>query len=250
MIDKLLPQKRLKKIAVDAFNVQSGTLEFSTHYEYTYTVPNAVSLSMRSNDKPYKSGALHPIFAQNLPEGYVRRYISEKLARHGYVDDMFLLALQFDNGIGHLSFSSRLQKQHVEPVSLGDILKSKREDGVFYSLLDKFYINGVTSGLQPKALVTGINDLPHSRETLLQHKYIVKTAGAEFPQLETNEYICMEAARHAGLGPSPCYLSDDSSLFVTERFDDTKHKSIGIEDFTVLLGKKNLGELPTLIRRI
>jgi len=94
---------------------------------------------------------------------------------------MFLLALQFDNCIGHLSFSSRLQKQNVELVSLGGILKSKKEGNVFYSLLEKFYINGVTSGLQPKALVTGVNDLPQTRETLLQHKYIVKTADAEFP---------------------------------------------------------------------
>ena len=40
---------------------------------------------MKVRDDAYNHGTAHPIFSQNLPEGFVRRYISEKLARYGKV---------------------------------------------------------------------------------------------------------------------------------------------------------------------
>jgi len=96
-----LPNK-ISHIQVKAFDKESGELTQPGHFSYQYTSQSPVSLTMKPQEEPYNHGTLHPIFSQNLPEGYVRRYISEKLRRHVNVNDMYLLALQLDKGIGDL----------------------------------------------------------------------------------------------------------------------------------------------------
>jgi serine/threonine-protein kinase HipA len=102
-----LPNK-ISQIQVQVFGKGSGELTQSGHFSYQYTRQNSVSLTMNYQKAPYNHGALHPIFSQNLPEGYVRRYIGEKLRHHANINDMYLLALQFDGGIGHLAYSSEI----------------------------------------------------------------------------------------------------------------------------------------------
>ena len=235
-----LPNK-ISHIQVQAFGKESGDLTQPGHFAFQYTAQNPVSLTMKYQHEPYNYGALHPIFSQNLPEGYVRRYISEKLRRHANVNDMYLLALQLDKGIGHLSYTSEIEKSDAGQLSLNEILNWQGKENLFHQLLDRYYLNGLVSGVQPKVLVNAVNDTgkPSIGRTLLQQEYfIIKTYDDEFPLLTVNEYVCMEAARACGLQPSQCWLSDDLRTFVTERFDEVDGKRLGIEDFTVLMGKQ------------
>lgn len=235
-----LPNK-ISAISIDAFGKQSGELTQPSHYSYQYTNDNPVSLTMKYQQAPYNYGALHPIFSQNLPEGYVRHYISEKLRRHANINDMYLLALQLDKGIGHLSYRSDIEKTDAGQLSLNDIINWQGKESLFHQLLDRYYLNGLVSGVQPKVLVNAVNDTGKpsiGRSLLQQEDFIIKTYDAEFPLLTVNEYVCMEAARSCGLAPSQCWLSEDLKTFITERFDEVDGKRLGIEDFTVLMGKQ------------
>ena len=101
-----LPEQ-IKRITVNAAGQQAGLLTHSSYFSFLYSQDTmAVSLTMPNNPAPYNRGALHPVFTQNLPEGYLRRYISEKLRRYAEVDDMYLLALMGSKGIGHLSYDA------------------------------------------------------------------------------------------------------------------------------------------------
>lgn len=230
---------QIKHINVSAFNKEAGTLTQPGHFDFTYTCENSVSITMDSHIKMHTYGAMHPIFEQNLPEGYVRRYISQKLMKHATVNDMYLLALQGNKGIGHLSYTSTIQRTEVEQLNLNDIITWQGKDSLFGTLLDKYYLNGLVSGVQPKVLINANNDTNKSMEKSVFHQndFIVKTFDDEFPLLTVNEYVCMEAARACRLEPSQCWISNDMNSFITERFDDTINKTLAVEDFTVLMGR-------------
>ena len=232
-----LPE-RINHLSVSAFGEEAGELSQPSHFEFNYINNNPVSITMAYRTTPYNHGALHPIFSQNLPEGYVRRYISEKLRRYAHINDMYLLALQMDKGIGHLAYKSDIAKQNAEQLSLHEILTWKGDKSLFHELLDRYYLNGLVSGVQPKVLINAKDDTStQSRSLYQQNEYIVKTFDDEFPLLTVNEFICMECARACGLAPANCWLSEDLQTFVTERFDKPKGVALGIEDFTVLMGK-------------
>jgi len=138
---------------------------------------------MNYQKAPYNHGALHPIFSQNLPEGYVRRYIDEKLRRHANINDMYLLALQFDGGIGHLAYSSEIEKTDVGQLSLNEILNWQGKENLFHQLLNRYYLNGLVSGVQPKVLVNAVNNTGKpsiGRSLLQQEDFIIKTYDDEF----------------------------------------------------------------------
>jgi serine/threonine-protein kinase HipA len=78
------------------------------------------------------------------------------------------------------------------------------------------------------------------RATFRTSSYIVKSWGADFPQLAANEYFCMTAARRAGLPTPAFHLSDDGRLFVMERFDVVENK--GTEPLSPL--EKKRGSVP------
>lgn len=187
----------------------------------------------------YSSGSLHPIFAQNLPEGFNRRFIAEKLARYAKVNDMYLLALQRGQGIGMLSYQSEIQLPEAEPVALQDILSYRSAEPVFPQLLEKYYLGNSLAGVQPKVSVPHQKGLSTER-TVEQRDLIVKTFDTEFPLLTVNEFVCMEAARWCGLNPPKTYLSENLETYVVERFDtaDTGIR-LGYEDFTTLMKKPN-----------
>lgn len=228
--------ERVSKIKIHAFGKHSGDLTQPGPYIYQYSHDNPVSLTMNFRHEAYSFGQLHPIFSQNLPEGFVRRYISEKLVRYAHVNDMYLLALQFDKGIGHLSYNSEIPQAKADQISLGDILHWRGTQSLFEQLLERYYLNGFVAGVQPKVLVSAINK---ERACVTQEDYIVKTFDEEFPLLTLNEFVCMEAARSCGLEPAKCWLSDDFKHFVTERFDRYQGGRLGIEDLTVLMGKSS-----------
>ncbi len=225
-----LPE-RINRVSVNVANQETGLLTRSSHFSFLYTKEApAVSLTMPNQPGPYNSGALHPVFTQNLPEGYLRRYISEKLRRHADVDDMYLLALMGAKGIGHLSYDAGLQLPESEPVAIEDILHWSGKDKLFPQLLERYYLNGMASGVQPKVVVSG--------STLLQKDVIVKAFDDEFPLLTVNEFVCMKCAEYCGLNTPKVWLSDDLQHYVVERFDaDESGTKVGIEDFATLMGR-------------
>ena len=228
-----LPE-RIKHLAVHAFSEEAGTLQQPAHFEFCYTGTKPVSLTMDVRPAPYNYGSLHPVFAQNLPEGYVRRYIHEKLIRHADVNDLYLLAIQGSKGIGHLAFESELRAEPGNAIALNDILHWREKEGLFPHLLERYYLNGLLSGVQPKVMVpTG------EKSTITQGDVIVKTFDEEYDLLTVNEYICMSAAKAVGLNPPKFWLSDDKTCFVIERFDIEDGEQLAFEDFTVLMGKTN-----------
>jgi len=214
-----------------------GILTHGAHHSFQYTQQETpISLTMKCRVDAYNYGAIHPIFSQNLPEGFIRRYISEKLARYGKINDMYFLALQGSNGVGALGFDAGVNLPTVEQVSLGDILSWQSKDKLFPQLLERYYLRGVLSGVQPKVMIN--TEVQLSRSAMQQKDLIVKTYDEEFPLLTVNEYVCMEAARYCQLEPPKTYLSDNLENYVIERFDKVGGQRLAFEDFATLMGKQ------------
>jgi serine/threonine-protein kinase HipA len=194
----------------------------------------------RTTLAPFNHGVLHPVFAQNLPEGSNRRYITERLSRYASIDDMYFLALQGDNGIGMLSYRCEFDFPTVEQISLSDILHYKGDTPLFPQLLEKFYLRNMVAGFQPKVLLSANETFSLSNElerTVVQKDVIVKASENDFPLLTINEFVCMEAARYCGLDVPKTFLSDNFETFVIERFDMVDGIAFGYEDFTTLMKK-------------
>jgi serine/threonine-protein kinase HipA len=65
--------------------------------------------------------------------------------------------------------------------------------------------------------------------------YIVKSWGADYPQLAANEFFCMTAAKRAGLPVPEFHLAENGGLFVMKRFDvATDGSQMGFEDMCCL----------------
>lgn len=235
-----LPNK-ISRITVHADGADLGVLTHGSVHHYQPTQDKRhVSLTMTKKGMDgYSSGALHPIFAQNLPEGFNRRFIAEKLARYAKVNDMYLLALQGEHSVGMLSYQSELDLPEAEAVSLNDILSYQSAEPLFPQLLEKYYLRNSLAGVQPKVSIPHAGGAKTDR-TVEQKDLIVKSFDEQFPLLTVNEFVCMEAARHCGLNPPATYLSDNLETFVVERFDKTAEGiKLGYEDFTTLLKKPN-----------
>jgi serine/threonine-protein kinase HipA len=239
-ISSNLPTKNTN-ITVCANQTELGILTYGSvhHYEPTQEQQH-VSLTMTQKGMDgYSSNALHPIFAQNIPEGFNRRFITEKLARYAKVNDMYLLALQGDQGIGMLSYKSELNLPEVESLSLNEILSYRSNTPLFPQLLDKYYLRTSLAGMQPKVSIPNAETI-QTDQTIQQRDLIVKSFESEFPLLTVNEFVCMQAAQYCGLGPPRTYLSENLETYVVERFDRSSGGTkLGYEDFATLMKKSN-----------
>ena len=235
-----LPAK-ISNITVCANQAELGVLTYgSVHYYQPLQEKQHVSLTMTQRGMDgYSSSALHPIFAQNLPEGFNRRLITERLARYAKVNNMYFLALQGDQGVGMLSYQSELNLPEIESLNLSDILSYRSKEPLFPQLLDKYYLRTSLAGMQPKVSIPNANTVQTDR-AVQQRDLIVKSFDSEFPLLTVNEFVCMQAARHCGLEPPKTYLSENLETYVVERFDKTSDGTkLGYEDFTTLMKKSN-----------
>lgn len=229
-----LPQ-RIDKIDVCLRKKVLGLLtNSSVHHYQPSQIGQYVSLTMtRPSFDGYSSGALHPIFAQNLPEGFNRHFIAERLARYAKVDDMYLLALQGADGIGMLSYEAGFELPEVGSIPLDEILDYQGKEPLFPQLLEKYYLRNSLSGVQPKVSIL------NTERTIEQKDLIVKSFDNEFPLLTVNEFVCMSAANYCGLEPPAVYLSENLETFVVERFDKPEGRLMGYEDFTTLMKRPN-----------
>ncbi|WP_161599202.1 HipA N-terminal domain-containing protein [Alteromonas sp. RKMC-009] len=133
--------KQIRRLKVNIGGTPAGVLNRAAQCTFTYTKEDRdVSLTMPYRPEPYSHGALHPIFTQNLPEGYLRRYISEKLMRYANVDDMYLLALMGEKGSGTYPMMRVLRYRSRSPLPSMTYCTGLVKSAYFPS-----YSNGITS---------------------------------------------------------------------------------------------------------
>ena len=197
---------------------------------------SAVSVTMPVAGQVYSYDGLHPVFAQNLPEGYLGDIIRKHVAKLYGSGDLTVLAALGRHQVGRVVVSdpgAEAGSEFADGESLSSLLSADNA-GLFEELLDKYALRSGVSGVQPKVLVPGTIS---EKTTLRTRGYIVKTWGDDYPQLAANEYFCMTVAKACGLPVPDFYLSDNGRLFVTTRFDrDDSGNWLGFEDACVLQG--------------
>jgi serine/threonine-protein kinase HipA len=176
---------------------------------------------------------LHPIFQMNLPEGALLEAIRRAIAKLAGEDDLTILRVTGGNQIGRNRFSLPGDSAPgvVETTeSLDDLLSYPDTEELFHDLVAKYALRSGVSGVQPKVMLAATE-----RGTAAVGGYIVKSSGADYPQIAANEFFCMTAAKRVGLPVPEFHLSGNGGLFVMKRFDlDAEGYSRGFEDMCSL----------------
>lgn len=231
---------KVKDLQVATFTGEAGHLLRESQYVFNYTATeraNEVSLTMPIRAQSYASTPLMPVFSMNLPEGYLFDLIARRIAKHERIDDMRLLAITGGRQIGRLQFLQPGERWHepVAHVGLTQLLHEPASRGLFEFLVETYFESGI-SGVQPKVLMPDADTGLPERITVPDADLIVKAGADDYPWLAQNEFLCMDAARRAGLDVPDFWLSDDANLFVLRRFDLLPER-LGFEDMAVLMGK-------------
>lgn len=237
----MLPEKiRLLNVSIgDGF--QAGQLIRASTYEFRYLQPDpeqpAVALLMPPRERlTWQDGDLFPPMDQNLPEGDLFMKIRELFPKQP-MTPMHMLALVGRNGIGRLGFSLPDPSGPARPRTLSkeELLKTAYTPAVFNELVAAYLSTGAgIAGMQPKIMVP-------DRPTVPIPSLIVKAASPAYPGLAANEFLCLTAARHAGIDVPTFALSDDGQMLVLDRFDLVIHddghvERLGFEDIAALAG--------------
>jgi serine/threonine-protein kinase HipA len=204
-------------------------------YDQAAESPDAqVSLTMPVRLESWLSRDLHPVFQMNLPEGALLEAIRRAIAKLAGEDDLTILRVTGGNQIGRNRFS--LPEDTVPGMvetaeSLDDLLSYPDTEELFHDLVSKYALRSGVSGVQPKVMLDATE-----RGTATVGGYIVKSWGADYPQMAANEFFCMTAAKRAGLSVPEFHLSENGGLFVMKRFDlaDSDGSPLGFEDMCSL----------------
>lgn len=240
---------RIERLSVLTPQGPSGELSVTPAQDYLFRYeigarPQAqISLTMGVRDAGFTTRMLHPIFQMNLPEGYVLEQLRNRLAKTTSVNPMLLLALTASaSPIGQVTVQSdviramQLRDEQPRGENLAQILAWDGAEDLFATLVDKYILRAGISGVQPKVIVPELSG-PDPRATFLTPELIIKAGRGDFPGLAINEFVCMDAARRAGMQVPEFHLSDNHQLFVMRRFDrDAKQRPLGFEDMAVLTG--------------
>ena len=234
---------KVKCLSVGTAQGVAGDLIKESRYTFNYSAVDnscAISLTMPLRAESYSGGALPPVFEMNRPEGYLLAKIEEVVAKQGGLDDMRLLAIVGGEQIGRLSYREpdAPVRRPRSGIGLQEILARQPTAELFDFLVAAYFESGV-SGVQPKVLVPDADrSAPVRDRTSVTHaQLIVKASGDEYPHLTQNEFLCMSAAKRAGILVPNFWLSNGGDLFVSERFDLRAGAALGFEDMTVLMNK-------------
>lgn len=233
----------MKVKCLDVITAQgvAGKLNHGSRYVFNYETKSRdceISLTMPLRAESYASGALPPIFSMNRPEGWLQQKIVERMSKHEHVDDMRLLSIIGHNQIGRLRYINPADSESpaTPKIGLEYLLNYEDSQEIFSFLTDQYLASGI-SGVQPKVMMPDADQLTPDRATMATADLIVKSSGVEYPNLAVNEFLCMEAARRAGICVPQFWLSKDNGLFVMARFDLVGDSRLGFEDMAVLMGK-------------
>jgi serine/threonine-protein kinase HipA len=228
-------------LAVWAADCRAGLLDrtldqrqYVFAYDQAAEPPDAqVSLTMPVRLESWLSRDLHPIFQMNLPEGALLEAIRRAIAKLAGEDDLTILRVTGGNQIGRNRFSlpEDTSAGIVESAeSLDELLSYPDTEELFHDLIAKYALRSGVSGVQPKVMLDATE-----RGTAAVGGYIVKSWGADYPQLAANEFFCMTAAKRAGLPGPEFHISENGGLFVMKRFDVAADGySLGFEDMCSL----------------
>lgn len=236
----MLPEK-IRALAVSIGDAEhAGELLKTSNYEFRYLSPEpdqpAVALLMPPKERlTWQDGDLFAPMDQNLPEGDLFMRIRELFPKQP-MTPMHLLALIGRNGIGRLGYTlpESAATAMPRPLSKEDLLKTRYTPQIFDELVAAYLSTGVgIAGMQPKIMVP-------ERATIPIPSLIVKAAGI-YPHLTVNEYLCLSAARRAGIDVPSFALSDDGQMLILDRFDLVDHgdgriERLGFEDIAALAG--------------
>jgi serine/threonine-protein kinase HipA len=237
----MLPEK-IRALAVSIGDADSaGQLLKTSTYEFRYLDPDPeqqpVALLMPPKERlTWQDGDLFPPMDQNLPEGDLFMKIRELFPKQP-MTPMHLLALIGRNGIGRLGYSlpEHPLSAAPPPLSKDELLRTRYTPEVFNELVAAYLSTGAgIAGMQPKIMVP-------DRPTIPVPSLIVKAASAAYPSLAANEYLCLSAARGAGIEVPSFALSDDGQMLILDRFDlvqrdDGRTERLGFEDVAALAG--------------
>lgn len=241
----MLPEK-IPMLGVAIAGVAAGQLLKQSVYEFRYLDPRpeqpAAGLLMPAERQlTWQDGDLFPVMDQNLPEGDLFMRLRALFPKQP-LTPMHLLALIGNNGIGRLGYTlpdARRTQQAPAPVSRSTLLKTAYSPQVFDELVRAYLSTGAgIAGMQPKIMVPAVET---ERATIPIPSLIVKAASAAYPGLAANEYLCLSAARRAGIATPTFELSDDGQMLVLDRFDlvrrpDGTLERLGFEDIAALAG--------------
>jgi serine/threonine-protein kinase HipA len=241
-----MKKNRVRELSVTTPQGVAGTLTKESRHVFGYTTRETareVSLTMPLRAETYAATPMLPAFSMNLPEGYLLARI-QRAFRHIALDQMALLAITGENQIGRLTYTvpgTTRQGKKAE-VGLATLLRTGTQEGLFEHLVETYLEAGI-SGFQPKVMIPDAEKLAPGtvgeKSTATTPTLILKAAGDDYPHLPVNEFLCMSAAKRAGIEVPKFWLSDDRTLFVMERFDVEGKHQLGFEDMAVLMGKNH-----------
>ena len=234
-----LPE-RIRQIEVRIDGALSGLLTHASRFAFTYSGDDlalpAVGLLMPRSKLLVESTALFPVMDQNLPEGYLFQALREAFPKQS-LTPMHLLALIGANAIGRLEFGfpNAPPVPPARPIDRATILNGSGPS-LFPQLINAYLASGAgIAGVQPKVMVP-------ERATVPVPNLIVKSGSSSFPHLAANEYMCLTAARLAGIAVPTFELSQDGTLLVLDRFDLVSTPAgtirLGFEDIAALTGQQ------------
>jgi serine/threonine-protein kinase HipA len=241
-----MTKNRVRELSVATPQGTAGTLTKESRHVFGYTTrepAREVSLTMPLRAETYAATPMLPAFSMNLPEGYLLARI-QRAFKHIALDQMALLAITGENQIGRLSYAvpGAPRRGKKAEIGLATLLRTGTQEGLFEHLVATYLEAGI-SGFQPKVMIPDAEKVaPHAvgeKTTATTPTLILKAAGDDYPHLPVNEYLCMTAAKRAGIQVPKFWLSDDQTLFVMERFDIEGDRQLGFEDMAVLMGKNH-----------
>jgi serine/threonine-protein kinase HipA len=199
-----------------------------TIFEYTETTkdPNIVSLlmppSMSKTWNLKNKNQIHPIFAMNLPEGTLRQTLEKIFLKTlPDMDDLTLFTITGRSQIGRIRCHPNTEKiDDVQTLPLKSLLKVQGNQEMHRQLLERFARYSGISGAQPKIMVRDEDTLETQKTTVQGNTHIVKFFDPKtYPALAQNEFLCLTAAKNAGLQVPKFWLSDDTLRLIVKRFD-------------------------------
>ncbi|MFT4099524.1 MAG: type II toxin-antitoxin system HipA family toxin [Burkholderiaceae bacterium] len=238
-----LPE-RIPLLDVSIAGAASGQLLKRSTYEFRYLDPRAdqpalALLMPAARQLTWQGGELFPVMDQILPEGDLFMRLRALYPKQP-LTPMHLLALIGMNGIGRIGYrmpttqASGRTPPAAPPLSKQTLLRTAYSPQVFDELVRAYLSTGVgIAGMQPKIMVP-------ERATIPVPTLIVKVASDAYPDLSANEYLCLAAARRAGIDTARAELSDDGQMLIVDRFDlveaDGQVERLGFEDIAALAG--------------
>lgn len=194
-----------------------------------------VSLTMPVRARQYETQILMPPFQMVLPEGALLENLRMRFAKVLNIsNDVLLLKLIGNDTIGRARFTEAgapLETDAQPNYSLTELLTYPGTEDLFRELVDQLAVRSGVSGVQPKVLW---NDYG-KKIALPTGRYILKSAGHEYPGLAVNEYFCLKAAQVCGLTTPDFHLSDSGKMLVVGRFDiDENNHQLAFEEVCAL----------------